>query len=438
MHKYTKILYKFYFIPLFFISLETVAIPPAFAERIFFAGYNGGFYLKSEEEGGMEVRLGGAFQTDYRYYTEKQRADNRFDIRRGRLVFRGRLTRYFLFGMEYEFQGNETKNLVDAYGEMTFYPMHGLRFGQFKEPFSLEWQCRDKSLYFAERSMGYYLTPKRDIGLMLHGTFFTDTFNYAIGLFNGDGVDGSSSGSVHDSPEVATRIVFSPFKNTTRRWLNYFQIGGSFTFSDIDLANVDLQVRSTGMAGTNRSLYLLGSNTKFGVLNDSRSRTRYAFESFWGNGPFALSGEYIHFSYTDLKPSGSSFKNADFSSWYVSMLFFLTGEEAVLSKSVLNPVYPNRFFNPSEKTWGAFCLGLRVEGFSGDPDWIVADAFTSVRHAKAISMALNWILYPMHRFILDYTHTNFSDLLRSRVLPDGTVNYIKRENVFTARFSMDF
>ena len=145
-----------------------------YAERIFFAGYNGGFYLKSEEEGGMALRLGGAFQADYRYYAESERVDNRFDIRRARLVFRGRLTRYFQFGMEYEFQGNETKNLVDAYGEMRVNPFLNIRFGQFKEPFSLEWQCRDKALYFAERSMGYSLTPKRDIGLMIYGSGFMD------------------------------------------------------------------------------------------------------------------------------------------------------------------------------------------------------------------------------------------------------------------------
>jgi hypothetical protein len=141
-----------------FLLLIALLFPlqDALAERVFFAGYKGGFYIRSEEEGGMELRLGGAFQTDYRYYFEDERADNRFDIRRARLRFRGQLTRYFRFGMEYEFQGNETDNLVDAYGEAVFGPS-ALRFGQFKEPFSLEWQSVDKAQYFAERSMGYYL-----------------------------------------------------------------------------------------------------------------------------------------------------------------------------------------------------------------------------------------------------------------------------------------
>ena len=45
------------------------------AERVYFAGYKGGFYIRSEEEGGMELRFGGSFQADYRAYAEEERAD---------------------------------------------------------------------------------------------------------------------------------------------------------------------------------------------------------------------------------------------------------------------------------------------------------------------------------------------------------------------------
>ncbi|SLM32147.1 exported hypothetical protein [Desulfamplus magnetovallimortis] len=132
----------------FIVILMVLSISAtAFAERIFFAGYKGGFYIKSEEEGGIEMRLGGSFQSDYHYYNEEERSDNRFDIRRARLIFNGQLTRWFRFGMEYEFQGNETSNLVDAFGEFV-YGTSGIRFGQFKEPFSLE---------ILEKTRQYYL-----------------------------------------------------------------------------------------------------------------------------------------------------------------------------------------------------------------------------------------------------------------------------------------
>jgi phosphate-selective porin len=70
------------------VFLLPMTIDYATAEIIYFAGYKDGFYIKSEEQGGMELKLGGAFQVDYRHYGEEQRADNQFDIRHSRFVFR--------------------------------------------------------------------------------------------------------------------------------------------------------------------------------------------------------------------------------------------------------------------------------------------------------------------------------------------------------------
>jgi phosphate-selective porin OprO/OprP len=433
-----SVLRVFFFLIVMSLFPLPLTIGNAKAERIYFAGYKGGFYIKSEEEGGMELRVGGAFQVDYRHYGEEQRADNRFDIRRSRFVFRGQLTQWFRFGLEYEFQGNETSNLVDAFGEAVLSGLHSLRFGQFKEPFSLEWQTRDKGLYFAERSMGYYLTPMRDIGVMQHGSLYQDGLNYAIGLFNGDGDDGSSRGSYHDEPEIAARLVVKPFRATSLKTIKSFQIGGSATYAKIDVTNVDLRVKSAGMAGTGRNLYVLGHDTKFGVLQDVDERVRGALEMAWSSGPFAVQGEYIRLKYTGLTPVNQFPRDAEFSSWYVSIAYCLTGEHQVLTGSTMKPIYPQRFFNPSEGTFGALCLAARVEHFSGDETWIQEKAYVSVREANAFGIAANWILYPMVRIIADYTYTDFSDPLRVRVNPDGSIDYMEKENVFTLRFSMDF
>jgi phosphate-selective porin OprO and OprP len=423
--------------PFLLLIVLLFPIQNALAERIFFAGYKGGFYIRSEEEGGMELRLGGAFQTDYRYYAEEERADNRFDISRARLIFAGQLSRYLRYGLEYEFQGNETDNLIEAWAEAVFGPS-SLRFGQFKEPFSLEWQSVDKAQYFAERSMGYYLGPRRDIGIMLHGSWFQDAMTVAAGVFNGDGDDGSASGPEADTPEAAARITFAPFKGSAFTWLNGIQLGASATYAEIDPINIDLRVKSTGMAGTDRNLYVLTHNTKFGVIQDTGSRHRIGVEAAWAIGPVIFQGEYITLTYADLQAAGDNRSDADFSSWYASAIWCITGETPILSKGILKPIYPNHFFNPREGTWGAFYLAARVEHFSGDEDWINPDAHVSVKDADAYSLALNWVLFPMARTILDYTHTSLSDPIRVRVLPDGSADYIDAENVVTCRFSIDF
>ncbi|MGC9325961.1 MAG: OprO/OprP family phosphate-selective porin [Desulfomonilia bacterium] len=420
------------------LSFSLLLAPSLQAERIFFAGYKGGFYIKSEEEGGMELRLGGSFQADYRYYLENERADNRFDIRRARLIFRGQLTRWFRFGMEYEFQGNETNNLVDAYGEWVISGLQALRFGQFKEPFSLEWQTSTKAIFFAERSMGYYLTPKYDIGLMLHGSMMQDSINYACGLFNGDGDDGSTRGDETDTPEIAARIVVHPFGEAFSRSLQNVQVGGSFTYAQIDLANLDLKIKSTGMAGSSRNIYVLGHDTKFGVLQDVDTRIRAGLELGWANGPLGFMSEYIWMRYSDLKPATGPSEDATLSSWYASGVYCLTGEHLVFSGGVMKPVYPNRFFNPEEGTWGAFCIAARYEHFDGDEAWIREGTSVSVREADALSAALTWHLFPMYQILVDYTYTDLSDQIKVRVNTDGSIDYIDNENVLTLRFSMDF
>jgi phosphate-selective porin OprO/OprP len=410
----------------------------AWGERVFFAGYKGGFYIRSEEDGGMAMRLGGAFQTDYRYYLEDERADNRFDVRRARLRFNGDLTRWVRYGLEYEFQGNETSNLVNAYAEGGKVPA-SLRMGQFKEPFSLEWQTRDKGLYFTERSYGYSLGPQRDIGLMLHGTVWDERCIYALGAFNGDGEDGSTRGAESDDPEAAARLVLAPFRASGGSgWLQNLHLGGSATYANIDTANLSLSVKSPGMAGSSRALYKLSHDTKFGVLQDVDGRWRLGIEVFWGYGPVALAGEYVHLRYTRLEPAGEPAQDADFSAGYLSAMWALTGESFIISKGVMQPLYPHRFFDPEAGTWGAFVLAARAAHFEGDEDWITPGVYVSVRRADTYTLAINWLLFPMYRLVLDVSHTDMSDKIRVRVRQDGTVDYVDTENVVTLRMSLDF
>jgi len=286
--------------------------------------------------------------------------------------------------------------------------------------------------------MGYFLGPKRDLGLMLHGSMMNQAFTYAAGIFNGDGDDGSSSGDEHDEPEISGRFTVAPFKNMASHWLENFQIGASAALAGIDTSNINLKVRSTGMVGTDTTLYYLTHDTKFGVIQDVGDRLRYGIETAWPIGPLLFQAEYISLCYQDLETSEDNPADADFSTWYASCAWHLTGETPVLSNGSVKPVYPLKFFNPGEGTWGAFILAARYEHFEGDEAWITEGSYVSVREADAVSIALNWILFPMVRLVLDFTHTDLSDPIRVRVLEDGTADYIEEENVVTLRYSMDF
>lgn len=396
-----------------------------------------GLTLQTDPGNAIKFELGGIFETDYRFYTESERADNRFLVRRAQVELSACIRPWLKLNLEYELKSDVIDHLMDTYAEVALEP-HSLKVGHVKKPFSLEVQNGVESIYFAERSMGKFLSPGRDVGAMIRGSLEDDCIHYAFGLFNAEGEDVENRGDGNDSPEAAGRIVFVPFAKSPSEALKYFQFGASGTYAKINLGNLDLKVKTTGMIDTSRNIYVLGHDTKFGVLQEADDRWRMGAEAAWAWKSFACQAEYIRLTYTSLKPAGRQAQDADFSSWYVSMLYFITGEQTVYKNGIMARVQPEKPFNLSTGDYGAFGISTRYEHFAGDEDWITPGAYVSVREADSFSLALNWILLPMHRILLDYTYTDLSDPIRVRVHPDGSVDYIDTENVITLRYTIDF
>jgi phosphate-selective porin OprO/OprP len=332
--------------------------------------------------------------------------------------------------MAFEFQGNETQNLVDAFADYQFNPLLSVRMGQFKVPFSYEWQINDSKFPFAERSIGYSLQPGRDIGLMIGGQLLKKTVSYGIGMFNGDGIDGSSRGNQKDDPEIAVRFVVHPFAMTKIPVLSKLFAGISYTEGRIDLSNISVNAKSTGMIGTRRSLYVLNANTKFGALLEVDKRKRTGCEGGLRYGPFSCYGEYQRYQYMHLKPVRGITGNANFYSWYVSFVVNLYGHpiEKHFQKQPIK--------QQSKKNSGQWQAAFRREYFSGDQQWIIDKAYNATREANAYSIALSYFVVPHYRFLFDYSVTDILDPLRIRVNPDGTIEYMSSETALTLRFQI--
>jgi len=385
----------------------------------------------------LTVGLGGIFQTDYRMYTGDERADDQFHIRRAQLELTTWVRNWLKLNMEYEFKNNTNDHLMDTYAEI-FFNSNSIRIGNFKKPFSLQFMTEDDAVYFAERSMGTYLSADRDVGLMLRSDLLNNRLFCSAGVFNADGDDTNSGSDEEDTPETVARFVLAPFADGSSAWLRQFQFGGSATYAKINISDLNVTVKTSGMVDTSRNIYVLTHNTKFGVLQDVDDRRRMGLETAWAFHSLAIQSEYIALTLTGLKPAGVPANDANLSSWYVSALYFPTGETPKFQSGTLQPVKPIREFNPETGAFGALGIAARYDHFHGDPDWITPDAYVSVRKADGYSLALNWILLPMHRIILDYTYTDFSDPIRVRVNPDGSVDYIDNENAITARYSISF
>ncbi len=398
------------------------------------ASYDNGFSLSTPDKD-LSLRIGGLLQTDYRsfFYDSEDPNKDKFDMRRVRLLLAGNITDRFDYKFEYEFQGAASRNLLDAYGDIHLLPQASFRVGQFKEPFGLEQSTKDKDLFFAERSMGFYLTPQRDLGVMAHASLWDERVNYAVGVFNGDGLDDSIGGDVDDL-ESTVRVTLSPFKGLGQTALKDLQLGGSVSYAPADRNNVDVHVKTTGLT----SFFDVSSSAKFNVIQDVRDRLRFGAELGWAYGPFALMGEYFNLQFNDIETSTSIF-DTEIQDYYIALLWMATGEKPSFKDGVLQPIKLSRSL--WEGGWGGLGFGARYDHFLADDDAYdnLITAGVSVREATAYSVAANWFLSAYVRLILDYTRTEFDrPLIVGRDSTKGTALESDVEDVITARFQMGF
>ena len=401
------------------------------------AVFDDGFYLRSREKDLFELRVGGLLQVDYRYFHYDGNADpanNRFDIRRARLLLAGHLYERFSYKFQYEFQGAGSRRLLDAYGNVLVFPYLQLRAGQFKEPFSLEQYTSDANLPFPERAMGYNLTGGRDVGFMAHASCWEDRIWYGLGLFNGDGVDDTVGGDT-DAPQFTGRVVYSPFKNMGLPFWNFFQIGGSYSYANVDRNNVKVTVNTAGLT----KFFDVNSAAKFNIIRDVDSRTRYGAELAWAYGPVLLWGEYTNLQFSDVKTSDAQF-DINLKDYYGAVMWMITGENPTLKKGVIQKIRPYRNLWQGGG-WGALGLAFRYDHFDGGDtayEYLIEPG-NSVRKADAYTVVLNWYLNPYIRLLLSATRTNFDiPLLIEKDPMTGEGIYSDFEDVVTGRFQLQF
>jgi phosphate-selective porin OprO and OprP len=122
--------------------------------------------------------------------------NDRFYLRRARLNAAGRFLEEFNFRAELELAGSLANTsalraqLTDAYINWNRLDSANVRAGQFKTPFGFEQLYQDSQLTFAERSLvSDRLAPGRQLGAQAGGDYWFDRFNWAAGVFNGNGIN---------------------------------------------------------------------------------------------------------------------------------------------------------------------------------------------------------------------------------------------------------
>jgi len=166
----------------------------------------GGFEVES---GDYSLRIGGLMQNRFVFEQTGDEQEAYFYVPRAQLALRGSTAGDISWKMQTEF-GNDSAKLKDFFIDLGF-AGNNLRIGQYKLPFSRQQLTSDSQLEFVGRAA----TDKefgagRDIGLQYYNHLRgNEGFEWAVGIFNGDGYNASSSEADLFTPRVVVRASYN-------------------------------------------------------------------------------------------------------------------------------------------------------------------------------------------------------------------------------------
>ncbi|MGH8672038.1 MAG: OprO/OprP family phosphate-selective porin [Burkholderiales bacterium] len=398
------------------------------------AKFKDGVVFESDDKS-TSISVNGRIQLDYRDFTspENSTADT-FDMRRVRLGVKGKFFNDYSFDVTGEYSGVTGNSVIDvAYFDVAWWEAAKFRFGQFKQPMSLEEQTSSRFIDFQERSFvnSANFTPGKEQGVMLFGTP-TKGVNYGLALSTGEGQNVDDTDNNDDNNDIIGRLSVN-FAEVMDDKNAVYHFGGSF--SDGELTNV-LDPASQRTEGRGITFF---NPTAFNARDDVE-RMRYAFETALAWGPFKFQGEYATAEFEGTSVGGVDFER-DMDAYYVSALWLISGERYADSYKggKFERIIPkSNFVHPSAGLGGAWEIGVRYSDFDASDFQPTNPAGTGVlttafsNKADAWTVGLKWIVNPYTRFMLNYVRTDFDTPV---TLAGDTFN---DEDAITFRGQFDF
>lgn len=360
-----------------------------------------GFMMRSADTN-FSLRVRGLLQTDSRSYLDDGGVEDNdtFLLRRARLIFEGTVFRDFDFLLVPDFGGTSSPSIRDAWLQYRYAPPLQLRIGKQKVPLGLERAQGASTLLFMERSLASDLTPARDLGIQLLGDVANGFFNYGLGIFNGVADDRTTTNAdFDDEKSAAGRIFIHPFAKTALGALHRFGLGLG--------ASVGNQEGASGLPA-GRAYATEGQQDFFEYRSDviaDGQHWRLAPQAYYYYGPFGLLSEYVVSSQKLRSDAGPvTFANIHHDAWHISASWVITGEDASFKG-----VAPERNFDPTQGSWGAFQVAARYSSLDIDDDVfpLFANPTTSATGATAWTIGVNWFLNRNIRCAFNFTHTDF-------------------------------
>lgn len=342
------------------------------------------------KDGKFKMKFGGRLMNDHVFFSADQEVEDAVndgeeivggtEFRRARLYVSGTVYGRIGFKAQYDFAGGDA-DMKDVWLSLQKVGFLGdLKFGHFKEPFSLEELTSSKYITFMERSLPLIFAPSRNTGIGIHNSPGEHRMTYALGIFRDtddyaeyEGEDWSYTG----------RITALPVKNDNA----LIHVGAAFSVRDFT------SVRYRQRPEIHISPRFVDTH-EFDALGD----TRLGLELAGVFGPFSLQGEWIQ-----TKVDSAEMGDPTFDGYYVFASYYFTGESrsykdkngAFDRTKVKNSVFAG---GP-----GAWELALRYSSLN------LNDAEVMGGEVSDVTVGLNWHLNNNTRFMLNYIMADLND-----------------------------
>lgn len=314
-----------------------------------------------------------------------------FLIRRARFAITGFFHEKFRY-MLYARMDKGKAELNEAFLESRHLSFARFRVGQFKVPFSQSNLQSSSQLDFVNRAFSIEnFSPTYDIGVMMFGEDRQKIFNYAVGLFNGEGRNRAENNS---GKTFISRVVITPFASFNNSVVEQLHIGGSFS-----------QGRQKNNLGN--ASYKLPTETELLSFTDSVRQSGkvsvYGYDIEWLVKNFGLRAEYMRYNAENLVRNGGAVDlSAD--GYYIAATYVLTGENKKRNANIK----PNKPLDAKKAGWGALELAARYEKSHLPNAALQSNLAKGANGLHAATAGLNWYVNDDVKVALNYTRYVFN------------------------------
>ncbi len=372
------------------LSLAGPGLLPAHADDDWTVKWSNGFKVESKDKQ-FRLEFGGRIQADYTFASADDRLEaafgadqfqDGFEFRRARLFVEGTIYERVHFKAQYDFAGGDAEfkdvyvGLLGGWGEV--------RFGHYKEYFSLEEITSSKYLAFLERSLPVEaFAPSRNSGIGTHGSR-GDRLNWGFGAF----YDANDFGvSEHeDRINLTGRVGVRPiYEDDGKRLLHVglalsqkeLEDGGAFRFRARPEAH--LTTRLIGTPSFAADSALLAGLEIAGV-----------FDRLW------FAGEYLQ-----NQVDAPLFGDPSFDGYYAQVGYYLTGDHRRFKtgSGAFDRQRPSSNWL-SDGGKGAWEIALRFSSLD------LTDAGIAGGEQDDVTLAVNWYPNPATRLMINWVHAD--------------------------------